>query len=128
MISFTCLAIAFAFIVLGLLEVEVVRRKNVRTSQGCDDWADAFGCRCRHRGQAAKISMLSAAFVSILTGIIVWSFALLAGIELATAWGVIAFVLNYIPFIGPLVATVFPTVFALVQFGSWNLLSRSSRV
>jgi predicted PurR-regulated permease PerM len=46
--------------------------------------------------------------------------ALLAGLELATAWGVIAFVFNYIPFIGPLFATVFPTLFALVQFGSWE--------
>ena len=44
-----------------------------------------------------------------------WSFALVAGIELATAWGVIAFVLNYIPFIGPFIATVFPTLFVLVQ-------------
>jgi AI-2 transport protein TqsA len=34
---------------------------------------------------------------------------------------VIAFVLNYIPFIGPLVATVFPTLFALAQFESWEL-------
>jgi hypothetical protein len=43
--------------------------------------------------------------MSVLTGLVVWAFALLAGLELATAWGVIAFVLNYIPFIGPLVAT-----------------------
>ena len=34
--------------------------------------------------------------MSVLTGLVVWSFALVAGIELATAWGVIAFVLNYI--------------------------------
>jgi len=38
--------------------------------------------------------------MSLLTGVVVWSFALVAGIELATAWGVIAFVLNYIPFLG----------------------------
>ena len=50
----------------------------------------------------------------------VWSFALVAGIELATAWGVIAFVLNYIPFLGPLIATVFPTLFVLVQSESWQ--------
>jgi AI-2 transport protein TqsA len=60
-------------------------------------------------------------FMSVLTGTVVWGFALLAGLELATAWGVIAFVLNYIPFIGPLVATVFPTLFALAQFESWQL-------
>jgi AI-2 transport protein TqsA len=57
----------------------------------------------------------------VLTGIVVWAFTLLAGLELATAWGLIAFVLNYIPFIGPLVATAFPTLFALVQVGSWQL-------
>ena len=59
--------------------------------------------------------------MSVLTGVVVWSFALVAGIELATAWGVIAFVLNYIPFIGPLIATVFPTLFVLVQSGSWEV-------
>jgi len=58
--------------------------------------------------------------MSLLTGVVVWSFALVAGIELATAWGVIAFVLNYIPFLGPLIATVFPTLFVLVQSGSWE--------
>jgi AI-2 transport protein TqsA len=46
---------------------------------------------------------------------------LIAGLELATAWGLIAFILNYIPFIGPLIATVFPTIFALAQFESWRL-------
>jgi AI-2 transport protein TqsA len=59
--------------------------------------------------------------MSLLTGVVVWSFALVAGIELATAWGVIAFVLNYIPFLGPLIATVFPTLFVLVQSGSWQV-------
>jgi predicted PurR-regulated permease PerM len=65
--------------------------------------------------------MLVRSVMSILTGSVVWSFALLAGLELATAWGVIAFVLNYVPFIGPLVATVFPTLFAIAQFESWRL-------
>ncbi len=59
--------------------------------------------------------------MSVITGVMVWSFALVTGIELATAWGVIAFAFNYIPIIGPLVATVFPTLFALAQFESWQL-------
>jgi AI-2 transport protein TqsA len=32
---------------------------------------------------------------------------------------VIAFVLNYIPFIGPFIATLFPTLLAMTQFESW---------
>jgi len=117
LISFV--VIAFAFTVLGLLEVDVARRnierlQNVMARQmllvaGADI--------------AAKLQkyMFVRSVMSILTGVVVWSFALLAGIELATAWGVIAFVLNYIPFIGPLIATIFPTLFALVQFESWQL-------
>ena len=34
--------------------------------------------------------------------------------------GIIAFALNYIPFIGPLIATLFPTLFAMVQFDGWQ--------
>jgi AI-2 transport protein TqsA len=48
-------------------------------------------------------------------------FASLAGLQLAAEWGIIAFALNYVPFIGPLVATVFPTLFAMAQFESWQM-------
>ena len=58
--------------------------------------------------------------MSVLTGIGVFVFALLVGLDLAAAWGAIAFALNYIPFLGPLVATVLPTIVALVQFGTWQ--------
>jgi predicted PurR-regulated permease PerM len=64
--------------------------------------------------------MLVRTQMSLLTGLLVWGFAHLVGLELAGEWGVIAFTLNYVPFIGPLVATVFPTALALVQFDSWQ--------
>jgi AI-2 transport protein TqsA len=57
---------------------------------------------------------------SILTGLMVGLLCWALGVELATAWGVLAFVLNFIPFIGPFVATVLPALFAIVQFQSWE--------
>ena len=45
-----------------------------------------------------------------------WGFALLSGLELAAAWGIIAFALNYIPFLGSFVATILPALFAMAQF------------
>ncbi len=117
LISF--IVIAFAFIVLGLLEVDVARKnierlKNPKLRRSlliaAGDIAEKF-----------QKYMVVRSTMSVLTGLVVWSFALVAGIQLATAWGVIAFVLNYIPFIGPLVATVFPTLFVLVQSGSWQV-------
>lgn len=58
--------------------------------------------------------------MSLMTGLLVFVFAALSGLHLAAEWGVIAFALNYIPFIGPLIATVFPTLFAIAQFESWQ--------
>ena len=58
--------------------------------------------------------------MSVVTGILVWGFISLCGLPLAQEWGVIAFALNYIPFIGPLVATVLPTLFAVAQFDAWQ--------
>jgi AI-2 transport protein TqsA len=111
--------ITFVFTALGLLEVEIVK-KNI---ERLDNKKIAQTILQAGTDIAAKFQkyMLVRSAMSVLTGLVVWVFALLAGLELATAWGVIAFVLNYIPFIGPLVATVFPTLFALAQFESWEL-------
>lgn len=65
--------------------------------------------------------MVVRSFASVLTGLVVWGFAFVVGLELAAAWGAIAFALNYIPFLGPLVATVFPTLFTIAQFESWQM-------
>ena len=64
--------------------------------------------------------MLIRTLMSLATGVLVWALAELAGLQLAVEWGVIAFVLNYIPFVGPFIATVIPTLFALAQFASWQ--------
>jgi len=115
----TFVVITFVFTALGLLEVEIAR-KNIETLNN-KEAARAILQASTQIADKFQQYMLVRSAMSVLTGLVVWAFALVAGLELATAWGVIAFVLNYIPFIGPLVATVFPTLFALLQFGSWQL-------
>lgn len=106
--------IAFIFVLLGLLEVDVVERKLLRAG----DW----GIRLRNAvGEIAekfRRYMGVRTVMSIMTGVVLWAFAAVTGLEPAVAWGVIGFSLNYIPFIGPLIATVLPTLFAVVQFES----------
>jgi predicted PurR-regulated permease PerM len=110
--------IAFAFIMLGLLEVDIARKNIERLNNASLRRSLLAGVE--EIAQKFQKYMIVRTTMSLLTGVVVWSFALVAGIELATAWGVIAFVLNYIPFLGPLIATVFPTLFVLVQTGSWE--------
>jgi AI-2 transport protein TqsA len=115
----TFVVITFVFTALGLLEVDIAR-KNIETLSNKEAAQTILQASTLIADKFQRYMLVRSA-MSVLTGLVVWAFALLAGLELATAWGLIAFVLNYIPFLGPLVATVFPTIFALVQFGSWQL-------
>src|SRR5258706_8377717 len=115
----TFVVITFVFTALGLLEVDIAR-KNIESLRDKEVARTILQASTLIADKFQRYMLVRSA-MSVLTGLVVWAFALLAGLELATAWGVIAFALNYIPFIGPLVATIFPTLFALVQFSSWQL-------
>ena len=58
--------------------------------------------------------------MSVITGVLVFCSRTPSGLPLAKEWGVLAFVLNYIPFLGPLIATLFPTLYAAVEFQTWQ--------
>lgn len=110
--------VVLVYVILGLLEVEDFARKlKAMRNQVVGD------VLLRGSAQtAAKLYryMVVRTAMSIVTGLLVFGFATVVGLPLAAEWGFIAFSLNYIPFLGPLVATVFPTLFAMTQFGSWQ--------
>ncbi|WGH74511.1 AI-2E family transporter [Tenacibaculum tangerinum] len=59
-------------------------------------------------------------YVSLLTGLLSYLVLLFAGVDGAAFWAFLIFLLNYIPTIGSLVATVFPAIFSLIQFGEFS--------
>ena len=60
---------------------------------------------------------LGALFViSLVTGLVVWGVLELLGVEFAFTWGLLAFVLNFIPTIGSIAASIPPVLMALAQF------------
>ncbi len=110
--------VVLVYVILGLLEVDGTARKIKRLP-------DADTVRFLNEGSARTASkirryMAVRTIMSLLTGILVWAFVSLLGLPLAREWGVIAFTLNYIPFIGPLIATLFPTLLAMLEFGNWQ--------
>jgi predicted PurR-regulated permease PerM len=117
MLTFTF--VTLIFVLLGLLEVPIVRRKlaGMKHHRAAAVTLDA----CRDIAAKFQRYLLIRTAASIATGVGVWALTSLFGIDLALEWGVIAFVLNYIPFLGPLVATLFPTVFTAAQFETWQM-------
>jgi AI-2 transport protein TqsA len=110
--------ITFVYVMLGLLEVDDMRRKvqalgNQDAARIVTDGSAAIADKFRKY-------MLVRMQMSLLTGLLVWTLAWIAGLKFAAEWGVIAFVLNYVPIIGPFIATLFPTLLAMTQFATWQ--------
>lgn len=108
--------LSFLFITLGVFELNEAPARLRKLLPRADHWMAVAGEVARK----LRRYMLIRTIASVLTGVTVWLFAMYAGLELATAWGGLAFLLNYIPFLGPLLATLFPSFFAFVQFESLN--------
>lgn len=60
------------------------------------------------------IKMVISASTGLVVGLILWAF----GLDLALVFGVLAFLLNFIPSIGSIIATLLPLPIALIQFES----------
>jgi len=55
--------------------------------------------------------------ISLVTGVIVWVWVTLMGLDFAMLWGLLAFMLNYVPNIGSIIAAVPAVLLAVVQLG-----------
>ncbi len=61
--------------------------------------------------------------ISILNGLLVWAVLAMAGLELASVFGMLTFILNFIPNIGSVIATLLPIPIAVAQFQSpWPVI------
>jgi AI-2 transport protein TqsA len=61
------------------------------------------------------MTMLSGLTAALSYGIMKWT-----GLEHAAFWALLIFFLNFIPTIGSILSTVFPTVFAMIQFQGFS--------
>ena len=69
-----------------------------------------------------KRYMVLKALMSLFTGLIIWVALLIVGTDYAFLWAVLAFMLNFIPNIGSIIAAVPAVLLTLVQFGSVSAL------
>ncbi len=58
--------------------------------------------------------------ISLMTGFLSYITLLLIGVDAPAFWAFLIFILNFIPNIGSLIATGFPAIFAVLQFGEFK--------
>lgn len=61
-------------------------------------------------------------FISVITGAVVWLGLILLDVQFALMWGVLAFLLNYIPNIGSVISAIPPMIQALLFNGIYECL------
>lgn len=93
-----------------------------------DKLRSAFGDMTRSIGRFATFSdsllryVIIKTLMSLATGITVALMLWLLGVDFPLLWGLLAFLLNYVPNIGSIIAAVPAILIALVQLGSFRTL------
>jgi AI-2 transport protein TqsA len=111
--------VVFLFLAFGLAEMDDFKLKLMALDKKMSGWSllETSG----RIAEKIRKYMLIRTLASVATGLAVFIFTLAIGLDLAVAWGIISFVLNYIPYIGPLIAVILPVIFATAQFESWEM-------
>lgn len=107
--------LTISLLVLLLLEVTQYRQKiqQAFSAKTSDRLINAVGNTSEKLRRYLWIMTLT----SFLTGVLTIVWCLIVGVDLAFVWGIIAFVLNYIPTLGSIIAVIPPTLVALLFNG-----------
>ncbi len=116
-------AFTIFFLVLFLLmEVDsfsIKTRAIISGNTGSIDFINTIGNSIRHYLSIKTMT-------SLLTGALIWISLAIIGVDYAIIWALIAFLLNYIPNIGSIIAAVPAVLFALVQLGFGGVIWTSA--
>lgn len=110
----TLLSVAFIVVLVAAFVL-------VETTDVLDERIDALPAPVRHVvariARQMQIWLWVKTIISLATGIAAGLWVALMGIEFALVWGLVAFLLNYIPNFGSLIAAIPPALLALIQSG-----------
>ena len=109
--------IAF-FLIFLLLDLENLERR-IALATGVELGREGSGLvgqvETRLRRYIATVTLINCGL-----GLVVWAALALMGLEFPLLWGVLAGLLNFIPFVGATLAGIPPVVMALVQFDGYG--------
>lgn len=107
------------FLLMELDSFSIKTKAIVKSTNVSVDYLETIAQSIRHY---LSIKTLT----SLLTGVVIWIGLLIIGIDYAIIWALIAFLLNYIPNIGSIIAAVPAVMFSLIQLGFggalWTML------
>ena len=108
----------FLYVVFLILEEAVFNYKIKEIYHNREQFIHATNLLAKIDKSIANYLTLKT-IVSLITGILSYFALLFMKVDAPIFWAFLIFILNYIPTVGSLIATLFPSVFALLQFGDF---------
>lgn len=111
------LFLVIAYLVLGSLEINdyPAKLRSFLAPAEADHWVAVAHEIAKDFQRYVVVRTVTGLINGAAATVAAW----LLGLDFALIWGLITFLLNYIPTIGSIIAVIFPVLFALVQFGGW---------
>lgn len=117
--TLTYLGVISVLVIFALPEVPALRDK-VRERLHGEERRELLGT-VGEVADKVRSYLWTMTLTSLITGVSSWLLALAVGLDLALVWGVLNFLLNYIPLIGNIVGTIPPTLYAFIQYQNWQM-------
>jgi len=111
---FTSVVLILIFLIFLLLEKHLFRGKLARAFD--EPTGRRIGVMFEHINQQVSRYINLKFFISLATGICVWFFLFVIGVDFPLVWGVLAFLLNFIPSIGSFILVVITITMGIIQF------------
>lgn len=111
----TNLSLVMFYVLFLLLEQGTFSKKIIAIFPDAEK-RESFMSILNHAQNDIQTYLWIKTLTSSMTGIASYCVLLLVGVDFAGFWAFTIFLLNYIPTIGSIIATLFPAVLALIQF------------
>ena len=117
------IAVVIVYVIFFLLEETARNRKIDQLFPEKGRQFKKFSKNLRSVNEAIRYYLWSKTLISLVTGIISYIILLIMGVEYAFLWSFLIFILNFIPYIGPLISSLMPAIFAVLVTGNlWQFV------
>ena len=109
--------IIFIYLIFILVEEFIFKRKFQNIYKGAKNFEE-MKKMIDQMNNSIKLYITVKTFASLLTAILAYLALLILQIDFPLLWAFIIFIFNFIPYIGSFIATMLPSVFAVLQYNS----------
>lgn len=115
--SLSLISLVLALTILGLAEVRDFRQRAMQAFRR-EREGTALVESVRQIAIKYQRYLWALTATALLQGVTVWLLSLALGLDFAFVWALLAFLLNFVPTVGSILAVFPPTLFALFQFNT----------